>query len=62
MERAVIVSITDSVVKVEHSLSCGSGDAFDKSDEHFYSPIPEALIESCATFTRDPEAGPPAGT
>jgi hypothetical protein len=64
-ERGVIVDITETdgvtVVKIEHSVSCGPGDTFEKADEHYYSPIPEPLIESCATYTRDPEPEKIAG-
>jgi hypothetical protein len=54
VERGVIVDITDGIVKVEHSKAAHAGKAVSDADEHAYTPIPEALIETLMVLV--PEA------
>ena len=46
VERGVIVDITDGIIKIEHSKAAHAGKAVVEADEHAYTAVPEALIES----------------
>jgi hypothetical protein len=57
LERGVLVDVTDGVVRIEHSLAAGPGRAMTEPDERACTSVPEELIESLSTFTRDEGGG-----
>lgn len=60
IERGVVVDITDGIVKIEHSLAAHAGKPVTEPDEHAYTPIPEALIESIVVYEPVKYEQPPA--